>query len=141
MIGLGYMYMHSEQEKEEEKGLPIAVAKDSKTKIIMARVAPSKRVDSYAVEIVKEGAERLGHKKIIMQRDNEPATLALKEAARRESDAAVGDHRANGLVENAIRRGRRVDGEREVAPWAVMHAASVVNRGRKDEGLRAHRRW
>ena len=43
------MYMHSEQEKEEEKGMPIIVAKDNRTKMIMARVVPSKGLDSYAV--------------------------------------------------------------------------------------------
>ena len=83
-IGLDYMYMHSEQETEEEKGMPIVVAKDSKTKMTMARVVPSKGVDSYAVETVKKMVERLGYKKIIMKSDNEPAVLALKEAVRRE---------------------------------------------------------
>ena len=66
--------------------MPIVVAKDSKTKMIMARVVPSKGVDSYAVETVKKMVERLGHRKIIMKSDNEPAILALKEAVRRESD-------------------------------------------------------
>ena len=54
--------------------------------------------------------ERLGHKKIIMESDNEPAILPLKEAASRETDVEivmeevpVGDHQANGLVENAIK--------------------------------------
>ena len=35
-IGIDYMYTHSEQEKEVEKGMPIVVAKDNKTKMIMA---------------------------------------------------------------------------------------------------------
>ena len=84
-IELDYMYMHSEQEKEEEKGMPIVAAKDSKTKMIMARVVPCKGVDSYAVETVKKMVERFGQKKkIIMKTDNEPAILALKEAVRRE---------------------------------------------------------
>ena len=48
-IGLDYMHAHSEREKKEEKGMPIIVAKDNKTKMIMARVVPSKGVDSYAV--------------------------------------------------------------------------------------------
>ena len=164
-IGLDYMYMHSEQEKEEEKGMPIVLAKDSKTKMIMARVVPGKGVDSYAVETVKKMVERLGHKKIIMKSDNAPAILALKEAVRRESDVEIvmeevpaGDHQANGLAENAVenvqdqfrviknalesRHGRRVDGEHPVVPWMVMHAAKVVNRSRKDdEGFSAYRRW
>ena len=100
-----------------------------------------------------------------MKSDNEPAILALKEAVRRESDVEivmeevpVADHQANGLVENAVknvqgqfrvikdalesRRGRRVDGEHPVIPWMVMHAASVVNRSRKDdEGFSAYRKW
>ena len=47
--GIDYMYMHSEREKEEEKGVPIIVAKDNKTKMIMARVVPRQGLDSYAV--------------------------------------------------------------------------------------------
>ncbi len=39
--------------KEEEKGMPIIVAKDNKSNMIMARVVPSKGVDSYAVETVR----------------------------------------------------------------------------------------
>jgi hypothetical protein len=46
--------MHSEQEKEEEKGMPIIVVKDSKTKMVMAKVMPSKGVQEYAVKLVKE---------------------------------------------------------------------------------------
>ena len=109
-IRLDYMCMHSEQEKEEEKGMPIVAAKDNETKMTMARAAPSKGVDSYAVETVKRMVERLGYKKIIMKSDNEPAILALQEAVRRETDVEivmeevpVGDHQANGLVENAIK--------------------------------------
>ena len=164
-IGIDYMYMHSEQEKEEEKGMPIIVAKDNRTKMITARVVPSKGLDSYAVQSVKRMIERLGYKKIIMKSDNEPAILALKEAVRRETDVEivteevpVADHQANGMVENAIknvqgqyrvikdalesRQGRRIAGEHPVVPWMVMPAASVVNRSRKDdEGFSAYRRW
>ncbi len=122
----------------------------------MARVVPSNGVDNYAVETVKGTVERLGHKKIIMKSDNEPAILALKEDVRRESDVEivmeevpVGDHEANGLAENAVKNvqgqfrvikdalesghGRRVDGEHPVGPGMVMHAESVVDRSRKDD--------
>ncbi len=64
--------------------MQIIVAKDNKTKMIMARVVPSKGVDSYAAETVKKMVERLGYRKIIMKSDNEPAILALKEAVRRK---------------------------------------------------------
>jgi hypothetical protein len=39
-------------------------------------------------------------------------------------------------------RGRREEGDHPAAPWMMVHAASVVNRGRKDyEGFTACRRW
>ncbi len=162
--GMDHVYTHSEQEREEAKGMPIIVATDNRTKMIIARVAPSKGVDRYAVETVKNVVERFGYRKIVMKSDSEPAILALKEAVRRESDVEivmeevpVGDHQANGLAENAAKNvqgqirvikdalesrcGRRVDGESQVAPWTVMQAASVVNRGRDDnEGFSAYRR-
>ena len=41
-----YAHTHSEQEKEEEKSMPIVVAKDNKTKIIMAKVVPTEVADA-----------------------------------------------------------------------------------------------
>ena len=139
--------------------------KDDRTKMTLAKVAPNKGVVSYAVEIVKRFIELLGYKNIMFRSDNEPAILALKDAVRKESDveiileeAPVGDHRANGLVENALkhvqgqfrvlkdalesRHGRRLEGGHQAVPWLVMHAASVISRGRKyEQGFSAYRRW
>ncbi len=53
-IGVDYVYTHSEQEKEEEKCMPIIVIKDGKTEMIMAKVVPSKKVEKWAVEVVKK---------------------------------------------------------------------------------------
>ena len=53
-MGVDYAYTRSEHEREEEKGRPIIVANDDKTKMIMAKVAPSKGVEKYAVEVVKQ---------------------------------------------------------------------------------------
>ncbi len=86
IAGLDYVHMHSGKEKEEEKGMPIVVAKSNRTQMILATAAPSKGVADYAVEIAKKMAERLGYKKIILRSDNEPAILALKEAARSERE-------------------------------------------------------
>ncbi len=85
-IGVAYVYMRSEQEKEEEKGMPIVVAKDSKTKMIMARVAPRKELDSYAMETVKKMVEKLLREKIILRSDSELPISALKEAVRTERE-------------------------------------------------------
>ncbi len=67
--------------------------------MIMAKVVPSKGVETYAVELVKKTIEQLGYKKVNFKSQSEPAILALKEAVRRESDVEivleqvlVGDH-------------------------------------------------
>ncbi len=75
-IGVNCARACSEQEKEEEKCLPIIVAKDKETKLIMARVVPSKGLDSYAVEAVEKMVESLGRNKIVVWSDSEQAILA-----------------------------------------------------------------
>ncbi len=42
-----------------EKGMPIIVLKDDKTKLVMAKVVPSKGVQEYAVEVVRKFVEQL----------------------------------------------------------------------------------
>ncbi len=81
--------MHSEQRKGEEQGTPIVVLNDERTKMTTAKVAPSKGVDVYAVDSVSGALEQLGHRRIVLRRNSEPAMLALQEAARRESDLEI----------------------------------------------------
>ncbi len=103
----------------------------------------------------------------MMRNDSGPVTLALKEAVKMESEIQItleevpaGDHQANqanGIVDSVIneaqglfraakdalerRHERTLDGEHPAALWLVMHAASVINRGRKDsEGFSAYRK-
>ena len=89
MVGIDYMYAHSEQKKEEEKGLPIVVLKDERTKMITAKVVPSKRVGAYAVYSLRNAQEQLGRRRIILRSDSEASILALKEAVRRESETEI----------------------------------------------------
>ncbi len=81
-MNLDPTYMHSEQGKEEEKGMPIVVVKDDETKLVMAKVVPSKGAQEHGVEVVRKLVEQLGHNNVIMKGHNEPAILALKEAVR-----------------------------------------------------------
>jgi hypothetical protein len=67
--GVDYMYTHSEHAKEEEKGMPIIAIKDSKTKTIMAKVGPSKRVENHTGEFAKKTSEQLGHRKVNFRSD------------------------------------------------------------------------
>ncbi len=67
-------------------------------------------MDACAVDSVRTALMKLGHRRIILRSDNEPAMLALKVAVRRESEleialeeVPVNDHQANGLVENAVK--------------------------------------
>ncbi len=85
--------MRSEQDKEEEMGMPTVLAKDSKTKMPMAKVGPSKGVNNYSVEVVKRMVEQLGDKKVILKGDNESAILALRRRSgerERERERDVG---------------------------------------------------
>ena len=59
LVRADYMYMREnrknregdkdEEEEEEEKGMPTLVVKDTKNKMMTARVVPRKGVDPYAV--------------------------------------------------------------------------------------------
>ena len=66
---MDYVYTRSEQQKEEEKRTPTVVAKDNKTKMAIAKVAPSKGVQEYAVEVVRKFVEQLRYDKVIMISD------------------------------------------------------------------------
>ncbi len=89
---------------------PIIVAKDNKTKMVMAKVAPRTGAQESVLEVVRKFVEQVGHDKVIMKSNGEPAILALKEAVRREAsaeivmeEAPVGDHLANRVAENAAK--------------------------------------
>ena len=88
-VAVDYMHMRSEQEKEGERGMPVMVMKDSRTRMITAKVVPSKGLDSYAVASVSRALEQLGCKKVILRSDNEPAILALKEAVRQSEEGVI----------------------------------------------------
>jgi hypothetical protein len=167
VVSVDYAYMHPEAEEEDEaeKGMPILVTKDSRTKMVYSRVVPKKGLDDYAVGALKRITEELGYKKVVMKSDNEPSILQLKDLVRKETDVElvmeevpVGDHAANGSVENAVkniqgqfrvlkdalesRLGVRIQGDHVVVPWLVMHAGSVICRRRVDnEGMTPYRRW
>ncbi len=99
-------------------------------RMVVSNVVSNKGVVDYAVGVVKKMIEQLGNKKAILKSDNEPAILALKDAVIRESDveivledAPVGDHQANGLVENAV---KNVQGQ-----FRVMKDALESRHGRR----------
>ena len=87
VISVDYAYMHPEAdgEDDEAKGMPILVAKDSRSKMLFSRVVPRKGLDEYAVGALRRIIEQLGYKKAVMKSDNEPAILLRTSCGRRRT--------------------------------------------------------
>ena len=79
------------------------------------RALESKVSNEYVQKAIVRFVEETGHKRVVFMSDNEPALVKLKEdAAARlrnvevvQRTAPVGDHRANGNAEVAVREIKR----------------------------------
>ena len=78
IVSVDYMFTHDNQGEGEEKGMPIMVVKDRKTRIIRARVVPQKGNHWYGIKVLSGIVESLGHSKVILKSDQEPAIVSLK---------------------------------------------------------------
>jgi hypothetical protein len=95
--------------------------------------------------------ESLGHSKVILKSDQEPALLSLKDAGKSETrinlvleESPEYESRSNGEVERAIqtikgqfrtmkdrlesRYNQRIGDEHPCIPWLMAHASDTVNR-------------
>ena len=109
MVPIDYMLMHDNQGEGEGKGMPIIVIKDRKTRVIRVRVVPQKGNRWYGIKALSGVIEGLGHPKIILKSDQEPALISLKDAAKSEArvnlvmeESPEYEPRSNGEVERAI---------------------------------------
>ncbi len=100
--------------------MPILVVQDNKTNKLVAKVVPTKGTKEYARKAVRRFVEQVRYNMVLLKSDNEPAILALKEAATRETnaqivmeEAPVGDRQASGVAEYAMqeRTGSTQDAE------------------------------
>ena len=114
MVSIDYMFMEEKQKREEEKGMPILVMVDEKTGMRFASVVPQKGRDGYAIERLRRDLGLLGHKRLVLESDGEPAIKAFKEALKLVSGLAIameespaGERQSNGRVEAAVRQGSR----------------------------------
>ena len=130
----------------------------AKTKAILAHVLPCKGAgeEQYAANLVAEAVEWMGHTRVIIKADNEPALQALVrqaldvmrvqckslEQASKEEPAAY-DSQSNGSVELGIRLVRgmfrtlkccleaRIDKtipvDHALIPWMLEHACLLMN--------------
>ena len=108
MISIDYAYMKPAQ-VEEQADRPISVTKCSSTRWISANVAPKKGAYPEGIRRLGEELDKLGHRRMTVKSDQEPAILSLKEAAIRErrqdittEESPVGEHASNGVVERAV---------------------------------------
>ena len=81
IVSIDYMYMEMKGE-ETERGMPILVMRDSESKWISSTVVPHKGRRGYAIKRLKKDLEALGHRKMKLRSDQEPAILVLKEQVR-----------------------------------------------------------
>jgi hypothetical protein len=76
VVSVDYMFMHDNQGESEEKGMPIMVIKDRKTRIVRTRVVPQKGSHWYDIKVLSGIMESLGHSKVVLKSDQEPAVLS-----------------------------------------------------------------
>ena len=76
-----------EAEEEWDVDVTILVAKDTMTKAVFAHVVPQKGIDleHYAVDVLVKDLKWLGHQRVSLRSDNEPAILKLLQHALTES--------------------------------------------------------
>ncbi len=97
--------MRSEQEKEEEKGMPIIVVKDNETKVLMAKVVPSKAVNEYTVEVVRRFVEQFGYNRGDLEERQRAGDLGV-EGGSEERDER-GDCHGGGTCRRSSSKWRR----------------------------------
>ena len=169
VIASDYTFM-SQSGAEDSRAKPILVVKDSRTSSVAATFVDAKGPTPYAVKYFTNFLKSLGYKRVVMQSDGEPSIVALKTAA---ADAAgvecvprespVGEHQANGLVENACKEikrqvrvarsaleekvGRPLSDSDPVLAWLPRHVGDLMNRykkgtdGKTPESRRTGKQW
>ncbi len=88
--------------------MPIFSLKDSRAKISMALVVPSKGVAELSASAAKKMVEQLGYKNVMLR--SETAILGLQNAVRKESGFEVilekvlaGDHQVKAVARDSIK--------------------------------------
>ena len=142
-------------DEETSNAVCVMVTKCSHTHCLFAHVVPRKGTDDegYVVEQLKNDILWLGHSKVVVRSDNEPAILRVAEKVTRALRVSGGvegasqegsvpyDPQTNGMAEGAVRlikdqfrtlllglqkaiRGR-MPVDRPILTWMVEHAAYV----------------
>jgi hypothetical protein len=148
-VSLDYCFLKDDMDKASTT---VLVMRAHKTRVTFANVVLAKGRDQEAsVDLVASNLKKLGHKKIILKADQEPAIVDLVNGVidkRAEETlpefSPVGDHRANGVAERAVqevedqvrtmkgalqrRLGVAIETSHPVMTWMIEHAAGLISR-------------
>eukprot|EP00971_Amphidinium_carterae_P106851 2116603-Amphidinium_carterae.1 len=154
-ISIDYGFLN--ESASETESIPILCVKDSMHRWVAGHIVPKKGVDEFAVEVLTNELVQSGHARIHLRSDQEPAILALKEAAAARArlkgievvmeEPALHDSRGNGAAESAVKEikdqtrtllastaskyGMELKGDHFLVPWLVRYAGQVINRCRR----------
>ena len=161
-VAMDYVFLGQE---DQDDLTPVLILKHSKSKAIFSHPVTCKgTMCEWVISRVVKDIESVGIRKVILKSDQEPAIIALKTAiiSLREHEtipenSPVGESKANGMVENAIRQvfaqirtlkdalgcrvGKRIPPDSNILLWMIEYASVLLNRfpvGR--DGLTAYRR-
>ena len=149
----------------DEETLAVHIAIDGGTKMLFGHVVPKKGVMvNHCVTQLTKDIDRVGHKKLCLKSDGEPALVAIQEEVKKQridetllENSLVGDSRSNGIAERAVQSvaeqirvlrtaleaklKAKVPGNHPVICWLIEHSADLLNKYQKgDDGRTAYHR-
>lgn len=140
----------------EEDSAPFLALKSGMSGRLQAIALESKTSNEYVQKAIARFVEETGHKRVVFMSDNEPALVKLKQDAAAKlrnvevvhRTAPVGDHRANGNAEVAVREIKRqmrsirisleqklkgkISNTSPLLAWMAPFAAHAINCYRRD---------
>ena len=162
-----YFFMSSEDAGSE----PMLVMKYSRSGRLAATALPAKGVTDFGVKTFKHFIQSTGVRSFVNMSDNENSIVALKEAAARACEGVeaiarsipVGDHKANGHAESAVKQvkgmmravrlamesklGERLPNSDCILKWLPSFSADIISKVRKTSSGRTpyememNRKW
>lgn len=139
----------------EEESMPMLAVKFSRSGRLGATAVERKGVTEFGVKYFGSFIKQTAVRRFINHSDNEPAMVALKDAAARSlpgveavpRNSPVGDHQANGSIESGVREikrqmravrmalerrlGRKLDSRDPILTWVPTFSADAIARHRK----------
>ena len=141
--------------QDESKCLPILVIRDHASKFVYSHVVPSKGTShAYPAAQALSDIEQLGHSKIILKNDQEPAIVDLHNAIATKckdkgisvvpENSPVDESQSNGVTERAVQDvegmvrtlkdqletsySKKIESGHPVLSWLVNHAGMLLSR-------------